>query len=355
MRNFTSTLFHDSQLGVRIQLNCELELEAVVRQLEADPQMLLEEFHKARGLMVVESLDEVELKPELLLRISRLFGHEVENYKKTPTPSHMIHKEIPEILLLSNLPPCERPPPPKPNPPLTIDGKLPTRFPHRRGWHTDQSFRRPPPDVSLFYAVIPSPLGQGQTLFADGIAAYRNLPPNLRTKIRNMDGLHALLGTGRSEQAVRAGEPIQKLLPHQESQRQPLVRTHPVTGENALYLCEAGQMDWHEGPIIGLEPGVNGAGARLVYELMAHYTKSEHTYVHEWQKGDLVIYDNRCLIHAATWYDSDKHTRLMWRTTVSGNPGTPYVGETKSWLPEDGTDFLEGLGDGRWESATKLP
>ena len=87
MRNFTSTLFHDSQLGVRIQLNCELELEAVVRQLEADPQMLLEEFHKARGLMVVESLDEVELKPELLLRISRLFGHEVENYKKTPTPT----------------------------------------------------------------------------------------------------------------------------------------------------------------------------------------------------------------------------------------------------------------------------
>jgi len=49
-------------------------------------------------------------------------------------------------------------------------------------------------------------------------------------------------------------------------------------------------------------------------------------------KGDLVIYDNRTLIHAATWFDAEQHQRLMWRTTVSGNPGAEYAGEAKSWI-----------------------
>jgi taurine dioxygenase len=49
-------------------------------------------------------------------------------------------------------------------------------------------------------------------------------------------------------------------------------------------------------------------------------------------KGDLVIYDNRTLIHAATWFDAAQHQRLMWRTTVSGNPGAEYAGEAKSWI-----------------------
>ena len=259
-------------------------------------------------------------QPQLLVRISRLFGAEVENYRETLTPDHMIHASVPEILLLSNRPPCSREPPPQPTPPSTATGALPVQFPHRRGWHTDQSFRRPPPDVSLFYAVTPAPKGQGQTLFADAVAAYEALPTATKSKIANLDGLHALLGTGRSEQSVRAGEPVTPVLDHQRSQRQPLVRLHPVTAERALYLCESGQMDWHDGPVVGLQPGVAGDGAALIYALMSHCTQPEFTYVHEWSQSDLVVYDNRNLLHSATWYDSASHTRLMWRTTVSGNP-----------------------------------
>jgi taurine dioxygenase len=111
-----------------------------------------------------------------------------------------------------------------------------------------------------------------------------------------------------------------------------VVRTHPVTGKRALYLCEAGQMDWIQGPFAGLEPGPDGAGAELLYTLMAHYTQPQFTYTHNWDEGDLIIYDNRTLVHAATWFDAEAHPRLMWRTTVFGNPGEVYAGEAKSWV-----------------------
>ena len=74
-----------------------------------------------------------------------------------------------------------------------------------------------------------------------------------------------------------------------------------------------------------------GEAAELVYTLMAHFTRPEHVYAHEWGAGDLVVYDNRCTVHAATWFDDSIHSRIMWRTTVSGNPGALYAGEAPSW------------------------
>jgi taurine dioxygenase len=111
-----------------------------------------------------------------------------------------------------------------------------------------------------------------------------------------------------------------------------VVRVHPVTGRRALFLCEAGQMDWLDGPFEGMQPGLDGDGSRLLYELMAHYTDPRFTYAHAWTRGDLIVYDNRTLIHAATWFDAAAHERVMWRTTVAGNPGAEYAGERKSWL-----------------------
>ena len=53
--------------------------------------------------------------------------------------------------------------------------------------------------------------------------------------------------------------------------------------------------------------------------------------------------DNRSLLHCATWYDAERHTRLMWRTTVMGNPGDEYAGEDKSWIPRDGSAVMAGM------------
>jgi taurine dioxygenase len=209
------------------------------------------------------------------------------------------------------------------------------QYPHRKGWHTDQSYRRPPPDVSLFYAVTPVARERGQTIFASGYLAYEALPPDLKARVETLEGLHAQPGSGRSRGDAEAGKAPSPVLPHQRSQRQPVVRVHPVTGRKALYLCESGQMDWFDGPFVGLEPGPRGEGAKLLDQLMSHYTRPEFVYVHEWTQGDVLIWDNRCLIHTATWYDADTEQRMMWRTTVRGNPGALYAGEKRSWIPDE--------------------
>lgn len=308
------------------------DARAVLRDMEADPDALPALLYASDGLLLLPGMDAIKDDPGLLVDLSRCFGPEVENYRETLTVLNQIHETVPEILVVSNVPPTRRKPPARPEPPLTADGKLPTQFPHRRGWHTDQSYRRPPPDISLFFAARPSPQGQGQTLFANGYAAYEALPPDLKQRVDGLVGLHVKLGAGRSERAVRAGEPLLDLLPHERPQRQPVVRVHPVTGRRALYLCEANQMDWVDGPFVGMEPGPDGAGARLLYEIMTHYTQPQFLYVHEWTEGDLVIWDNRNLVHAATWFDADNIDRVMWRTTVRGNPGAEYAGERPSWI-----------------------
>jgi taurine dioxygenase len=140
------------------------------------------------------------------------------------------------------------------------------------------------------------------------------------------------LNSKRTYDEVRAGEVPRELAPHEQPQRQPLVRVHPVTGRRALYMCERGQMDWLEGPIVGMQPGPDGDGGKLLFELMAHATRPEFVYVHDWDPGDLLVWDNRCLVHAATWFDADNESRVMWRTTVSGNPGAAYAGERRSWI-----------------------
>jgi taurine dioxygenase len=285
-------------------------------------------------LLLLPGMQALAAEPELMLRLSRVFGTEVENYRHTLTPLNMVHETVPEIFIVSNVPPVLRQVPRRPDPPLTAEGTLPIQWPHRRGWHTDQSYRRPPPDVSLFLAVKPVPTGQGQTLFADGTAAYDALPDDLRARIDGLDGIHVSLSAGRNRDDVLSGKTPRALQPHEQPQRQPLVRAHPVTGRRAIYTCEYGQMDWLEGPIAGMQPGPHGDGAALLAAVLTHLTQPRFVYVHEWTEGDLVVWDNRCLVHAATWFDGEKYGRVMWRTTVSGNPGAAYAGEARSWIPE---------------------
>jgi taurine dioxygenase len=304
----------------------------VVAVAERDPDALPGALAASGGLLLIQDMDEMIADPALLVRLSRVFGPEVEDYRQTLTPLNMVHETVPEIFIVSNIPPVSRMPPRRPDPPLTEDGKLPTRFPHRRGWHTDQSYRRPPPDISLFLAVSPVRRDQGQTLFADGTAAYEALPPHLKARVDGLEGIHVSMSAKRGRNDVLAGEMPRALGPHEQPQRQPVVQVHPVTGKRALYLCEYGQMDWLDGPFAGMEPGPDGDGGELLGELMSHLTRPEFIYVHEWTLGDLIVWDNRCLVHAATWFDAEQEGRLMWRTTVSGNPGAIYAGERKSWI-----------------------
>ena len=320
----------------RIHADSAQTAQDIIRAAEANPAALPEALAACHGVLILSGMAQMAEDPTLLVRLSRLFGAEVENYRTTHMAANMVHPDVPEILVVSNIPPVHRAPPAKPNPPLTADGQLPVQFPHRRGWHTDQSYRRPPPDISLFLAALPAPQGQGQTLFADCIAAYEALPNSTKTQIENLEALHISSSAGRKYDAVLSGAPQRELAPHERPVRQPLVRTHPTTGQKALYTCEFGQMDWLEGPIAGMEPGPTGAGGKLLIDLVVHITQPQFVYIHEWNQGDLVIWDNRCTLHSATWFDAEHVSRIMWRTTVWGNPGPAYAGEVKSWLPEEG-------------------
>lgn len=321
----------DATFGASVDFPSAREPISRVIAAEEAGAALADALDNHHGFLLLRGMQAVSESPQRLVSLSEAFGTEVENYLETLTEPTAVHPQVPEILVVSNVPPTSKAPPAQPEPPLTDTGGVPVQFPHRRGWHTDQSYRRPPPDISLFYAHVPVPAGQGQTLYADGLAAYEALPPDLKQRVETLQGIHAKPGIGRAEYAVRDGRTPDPLAPHQMPQVQPVVRVHPRTGQRALYLCEAGQMDWVDGPFVGMEAGPDGEGARLLYELMSHFTRPEFCYVHEWQAGDLVIYDNRTLIHCATWFDAARHERVMWRTTVWGNPGPEYAGEARSW------------------------
>src|ERR1044072_2928797 len=144
------------------------------------PEGLPAVLAEANGLMLIPGLQEVSDNPELLVALSRAFGPEVEDYRYTLTQRSSVHTTVPEIFMVSNMAPVNRKPPRRPGRPLTANAGLAVQYPHRKGWHTDQSYRRPPPDISLFYAVTPVARDRGQTLFADGTAAYAALPPHLK-------------------------------------------------------------------------------------------------------------------------------------------------------------------------------
>ena len=151
----------------------------IVSAAEAGPGALPSFLDQFGGFLLIKGMDGLEDEPELLLRLSQIFGTEVESYHETRMAQQNVHPEIPEILMVSNIPPADRKPPPQPDPPRNADGSLPTQFPHRRGWHTDQSYRRPPPDISLFFSVVAAPKGQAQTCLL-----YTSPSPRDRQKSR---------------------------------------------------------------------------------------------------------------------------------------------------------------------------
>lgn len=281
------------------------------------------------GAVVLRGLGDLTTKG--LMQVGALFG-EVENLVDTKMPAHMVHKEEPHVMDLSaNFSKRDK----------DDDGSAIT-FPDRPGWHTDQSFRRPPPDVTCLYCKAPPPPPPlADTLVADAVAAFEALPEEEQAWLSQLTGLHAYPNTGRSYlQALgdpKAPPQLRKLSEEEKplfwAIPQPLARVHPVTGRRSLYMCEKGQMDWVEGPIQGMEPGPEGEGGRLLFRLMTHVTDRQFVYRHAWEQFDLLVWDNRQVIHAATPFDTKKYNRQMWRCTMSGNPGSYYddVKERPSW------------------------
>ena len=179
-------------------------------------------------------------------------------------------------------------------------------------WHSDSSFKPVPSLCSLLSGRIVPPAG-GATELASARAAYPSLPEPLRRRAETLTVVHDF---SWSRDQVRPGFYTAEERAVYPPVRHPLVRVNPVNGQPALFLGA------HASHVEGLPIA---EGRALLRTLLDHVTQPRFVYRHEWEEGDLIVWDNRCVLHRATPYDTAKHRRLMQRTTVSGDPAEPMV------------------------------
>ena len=175
-------------------------------------------------------------------------------------------------------------------------------------WHSDSSYRAIPAKYSLLSARVVNPVG-GNTEFADMRAAYDALDAGFRAEIEEHVCEHSLLYSRGSLGITEYSEEERAMF---RPVRQRLVRTHPVSGRKSLYLSA------HAGAIIGMP---TPEARILLRELNEHATQPRFVYAHAWRQWDLVIWDNRQVMHRVRRYD-EAQPRDMRRTTVAGDAAT---------------------------------
>jgi alpha-ketoglutarate-dependent 2,4-dichlorophenoxyacetate dioxygenase len=175
-------------------------------------------------------------------------------------------------------------------------------------WHSDSSFRAIPAKYSLLSARVVNPTG-GNTEFADMRAAYDTLDAATKALIEDLVCEHSLAYSRGSLGMLDYSEDERAMF---RPVRQRLVRTHPVSGRKSLYLSS------HAGAIVGMP---TPEARILLRDLNEHATQPKFVYVHHWRVGDLVMWDNRQMMHRVRRYD-EAQPRDMRRTTVAGDAGT---------------------------------
>src|SRR6059036_2238318 len=175
-------------------------------------------------------------------------------------------------------------------------------------WHSDSSFRAVPAKYSLLSARVVNPVG-GNTEFADRRAAYDSLGAATKALIEDLVCEHSLMYSRGSLGMLDYSDEERAMF---RPVRQRLVRTHPVTARKSLYLSS------HAGAILGMP---TPEARILLRDLNEHATQPRFVYVHEWRSWDLVMWDNRQMMHRVRRYD-ESQPRDMRRTTVAGDAPT---------------------------------
>ena len=171
-------------------------------------------------------------------------------------------------------------------------------------WHTDKAYHPKPPLMTTLYAVQ-VPKHGGDTEFANTALAYAALPEQTKQFI---DGLSVVFRWG-SGYAQSGDLPAALTYRRQPAVHHPLVRRHPDTGLKALYLGN------HASHISELP---EAEGRALLEKLLTHAIRRRFVLVHRWRDGDLVMWDNRCLLHRAVAnYETGREKRVLHRTVVA--------------------------------------
>jgi taurine dioxygenase len=166
-------------------------------------------------------------------------------------------------------------------------------------WHSDMSYNPLPPKLTMLYALEAPEFG-GDTAFSNQILAYQELSDGLRELLDGLRAIHSAAGL-----ATIYGE-NQAEAPRAEH---PVVRTHDETGERALYVCRAFTdrfTTWSR-----------AESQALLEYLYQHSVRPEFQARHQWRPGDVVMWDNRCLLHFAV-HDHGDDPRVIHRLQVAG-------------------------------------
>jgi taurine dioxygenase len=168
------------------------------------------------------------------------------------------------------------------------------------------SYHDVPPSASLLYALeIPS--AGGDTSFCSMYAAYDTLPAEILRGIRDRVAIHDMTYTSAGD--LRRGITPVHDVTQTPGARHPLVRVHPLSKRKALFLGRR-----RNGYIVGLPVPESEA---LLDRLWAHATQPQFVFTHRWSVGDVVMWDNRCVMHRREAFDPQSR-RIMHRTQVKG-------------------------------------
>ena len=229
-----------------------------------------------------------DLTPERQIRVTRWFG-ELGHLARPKEYRTSGHDELPDgVMLISNIRENGEP-----------IGALPDG---EMMFHHDMMHAEVPHKATMLYAVeIPST--GGNTLFANGYAAYDTLQDEIRRPLEGRRAFHHY-----NYGSVKKGD--DKGTPAFAQSNHPVFRTHDQTGKKAVYvnrLMTEGILDMDQ-----------EEADELLAAVFDHSERQEFVYEHEWRVGDLLLWDNRCSMHARTDFPVNER-RLLWRTTVSGD------------------------------------
>lgn len=179
-------------------------------------------------------------------------------------------------------------------------------------WHSDTTYLPEPPKCTLLHAVQTPPRG-GDTLFADMYGAFESLSDGLQESLRSLKAVNTsnLNAASLRGDHLKTGSMTEKVAQSSDLEaHHPVVRTHPETGREALFVNPA-----HSARFDTME---REESKPLLEYLFAQCVKPELTSRVSWTPGTLVVWDNRCSQHCAI-NDYDGHRRVMRRITVAGD------------------------------------
>jgi taurine dioxygenase len=240
------------------------------------------------GLLVLRDQD---LEPEDQIAFSRRFG-ELDPLKGQTVEPYLLPGH-PEIYRVSN---------------KVQDGVKLGRQRAGTYWHSDNSHKERAAKASLLYGIEVPEYG-GDTQFAGMARAWQELSPTMRGMLEGLRCVHdfekAKSGSFKNEQVTESHLNATPPVSH------PLVRTHPETGARCLFL--------NAGVVTRIDGMTVEESQPILDFLYKHCTRPEFVYRHQWRRGDLLIWDNRCAMHYAVADYDGVGDRYMHRTTVFGD------------------------------------